>query len=29
MNVRVIRSVLVLVMGCSLWVAAYVVHGNP
>jgi mono/diheme cytochrome c family protein len=29
MNVRVILSVLVLAMGCSSWVAAQAVRGNP
>ena len=29
MNVRVILSVLLLVMGCSSWVAAQAVRGNP
>jgi cytochrome c oxidase cbb3-type subunit 3 len=29
MNVRVILSVLFLVMGCSSWVAAQAVRGNP
>jgi mono/diheme cytochrome c family protein len=29
MNVRMILSVLLLVMGCSSWVAAQAVRGNP
>ena len=29
MNVRVILSVLLLVVGCSSWVAAQAVRGNP
>ena len=29
MNVRLILSVLFLVMGCSSWVAAQAVRGNP
>jgi len=29
MNVRVILSVLLLTMGCSSWVAAQAVRGNP
>jgi len=29
MNVRVILSALLLVMGCSSWVAAQVMRGNP
>ena len=29
MSVRVILSVLLLVMGCSSWVAAQAVRGNP